>query len=420
MRTKGSPLSTVVRRGRSSFLLRLLCGTWIATTATSSKNALLEDKGPPPPNLPFEPLTSPPQCLACTDIFSLLEDGQDGRGLTQRVEMVERGAPKTGTGGMFEDAVNLLFHTCRYLNQHYGRDTCFVDWGRWGPGDYYGNHTLVFEPPREQPSDAPCSCTGVSRVTISLSKLGKHTLPVEDTCPYAHGAGYHLHLKFCETEDSHGEGGRGVTPSAATYTTTLAANAADGGADAETSPFQFDRIWGCMEEARCRVVDDRKQMVVLRDPREAAVSSFYFLRAGRFIPENADIDAFVVQTFPTFCKWHGIRLALFTRMMPRENVSFFWYHKWRAHPLKWHQEVLRAVGLGGLPDSVAVDACDAALADDFPFFSKGRDSHGQVVVPSGEHSYRDDIAEETSRTIDSMLREWLPSELLEELRLHSG
>lgn len=69
---------------------------------------------------------------------------------------------------MFEHAVNLLFHTCQYLNQHYGRDTCSVDWGRWGPGDYYGNHTLIFEPPLEQPSDAPCVCTGVDRWVLEL------------------------------------------------------------------------------------------------------------------------------------------------------------------------------------------------------------------------------------------------------------
>lgn len=73
------------------FLRLLLCGIWVATTVTSSKDPLLEDKGLPPRNLPSEPLTSPPQCLACADIFSLLEEGDDGRGLIQRVEMAERG-----------------------------------------------------------------------------------------------------------------------------------------------------------------------------------------------------------------------------------------------------------------------------------------------------------------------------------------
>lgn len=72
---------------------------------------------------------------------------------------------------MFEWAMGSLYHTCRYLNQHYGRDSCFVEWGRWGPGDYYGNHSLIFEPPQEQPSDAPCPCEGVRRwVLVQLSQ----------------------------------------------------------------------------------------------------------------------------------------------------------------------------------------------------------------------------------------------------------
>lgn len=250
-------------------------------------------------------------------------------------------------------------------------------------------------------------------------------LPVEETCPYAHGPGYHLHLKFCEVGDSYGKESSsrgGVVTSSAATATTLAADAADTAAAAtfnETSSPHFNRIWGCMQEARCRIMDERKQMVVIRDPREAAVSSFYFLKAGRFIPEETDIDTFVVRNFPTFCKWHMIRLALFARMVPSGKASFFWYDRWQAYPLRWHQEVLRAIGLRGLPDTVAKAACDAALADDFPFFSKGPDSHGQLEVPSREHSYRDDISMETSRIIDSMLRQWLPTEMLEELRHRS-
>lgn len=263
-------------------------------------------------------------------------------------------------------------------------------------------------------------------MTISLTKLGKHTLPVEDTCPYAHRAGFHLHLNFCEANERSKDAkkDRALTTSTATAATAFAANDADIAADAasaETSSLRFDRLWRCMEEARCRVVDDRKQMVVVRDPREVAVSSFHFLRAGRFLPEDADIDAFVVQKFPTFCKWLGVRLALFARMMPEEQASFFWYDDWQTQPLRWHQRVLRVVGLAGLPDSVAEAACDAALADDFPFFSKGRGSRGQLVVaaPSREHSYRDEVAEETLRVMDSTLREWLPYELVEELRRRS-
>lgn len=72
----------------SGFLSTLACACWFGAV-TAAKDARLEDRGPPPPNLPFEPLTSPPECLPCEDLFSQLEE-VDG-GLVQRVEMTERG-----------------------------------------------------------------------------------------------------------------------------------------------------------------------------------------------------------------------------------------------------------------------------------------------------------------------------------------
>lgn len=66
-----------------------LAGACWLNTAAAAKNALLEDTGPPPPNLLFEPLTSPPECLPCEDLFSQLQE-VDG-GLVQRVEMTQRG-----------------------------------------------------------------------------------------------------------------------------------------------------------------------------------------------------------------------------------------------------------------------------------------------------------------------------------------
>lgn len=132
-----------------------------------AKNARIDDKGPPPPTLEFKPLTSPPAaCLPCESLFGRLEVDASRPGdlrRVQHVEVMQRGEPKSGTGGMFEWATGSLYHVCQHLNQHYGRESCSVEWGRWSPGDYYGNHTLVFEPPLEQPSDAPCPCTGVRR-----------------------------------------------------------------------------------------------------------------------------------------------------------------------------------------------------------------------------------------------------------------
>lgn len=138
----------------------------IVTVVAGAKNPRLEDKGPPPPTLDFKPLTSPPDCVPCESLFRRLEvdpSQPPGLDMVQHVEVVQRGEPKSGTGGMFEWATGSLYHVCQHLNQHYGRESCKVEWGRWSPGDYYGNHTLVFEPPLERPSDAPCPCTSVRR-----------------------------------------------------------------------------------------------------------------------------------------------------------------------------------------------------------------------------------------------------------------
>lgn len=234
-----------------------------------------------------------------------------------------------------------------------------------------------------------------------MSKIDKHTLPVEEACPYSHGVGYHLYLNFCEEADES------------------ATKKIEGGGETTSSdrndPVVFDRVWRCMQEARCRVVDDRKQMVVFRDPRAASVSSYYFLRAGGYVPEDVGIDAFVTQNFPVFCKWLAIRLALFARVLPKEQVAFFWYERWQATPLKWHRQLFQAVGLR-VPESVAVAASRAALADDFPFFSKGRDVHLESVPPGRTHTYRDDISEETARSMDETMSRWLPPKFIEQLQ----
>lgn len=231
-------------------------------------------------------------------------------------------------------------------------------------------------------------------MTIALSKIGKHTLPVEETCPYSHGVGYHLYLDFCKEADGILEGSE---------------------ARSDNSPAIFEKVGSCMQEAQCPVVDHRKQMVIFRDPRASSVSSFFFLKAGGYVPEGQSIDEFVVQNFPVFCKWLVIRLTLFSQMFPKDKVAVFWYDRWQSTPLKWHRHLFQAVGLR-VPKSVAAASSQAALADDFPFFSKGRDAHLGTVPPVEVHSYRDDISVETARSIDETMRQWLPAKFISQLQ----
>lgn len=217
-------------------------------------------------------------------------------------------------------------------------------------------------------------------MTITLCKIGKHQLPVEDDCAFSHSVGFNLNPEVCPDV---GEGG------------SPAAN--------------LRGIQQCMEEARCRLVDDRLQMLVFRDPRAAAVSSFYYLSANNYIPADMDVDTFILQNFRGFCKWLLVRIVLFTQMTQKDKHVFFCYDEWQTDAVEWHRKLFRMLGLI-VPDAVLVAAADAALADDFPFFTKGRDVHGGgTAPPPRDHTYRDDVTDDTAHRMDEIMREWIPS-----------
>ena len=61
-----------------------------------------------------------PICLPCDSIFSKLEPSGKGGKLFQKVQVRERGEPKSGTGFMFSWAGETLVRTCRYLQWAFG------------------------------------------------------------------------------------------------------------------------------------------------------------------------------------------------------------------------------------------------------------------------------------------------------------
>lgn len=236
-----------------------------------------------------------------------------------------------------------------------------------------------------RPTYPPSTFRLFPRATITVCKMGKHALPVEESCPFSHNLGFDLYPQFCE------QGGKGGGP---------AANCGD--------------IWRCIEGAQCQVVDDRLQMVIFRDPRPAVVSSFYFLKTQNFIGGGVGIDEFVQDRFPGFCKWMAIRLGLFKRAMAKDKVAVFWYEEWQTDAVKWHRRFFKAVGLE-VPEGVLHSAVQGALANDFPFFTKGHDPHAGGVIPPAGSSYRDEISNDTARIIDETMRQWLPRDLLVKL-----
>lgn len=229
----------------------------------------------------------------------------------------------------------------------------------------------------------------ILRVTITLCKIGKHQLPVEDDCAFSHNGGFDLHSKFCP----------------------------EVGAEGGSSAANLGRVQRCMDEAQCRVVDDRLQMVIFRDPRASAVSSYYYLSSNKYIPEDMDIDTFVLENFADFCKWLLIRMVLFKQLTPKHKYMCFWYDEWKADPVRWYRRLFGMLGVH-VPETVVAAATDSALADEFPFFSKGRDAHGGSTPPPADHTYRDDISNDTAYRLDEIMRELIPPELA--ARLHAG
>lgn len=113
------------------------------------------------------------------------------------------------------------------------------------------------------------------------------------------------------------------------------------------APFHSAR---CMQEARCQVVNDRKQVaIVLSGPEGSERELLLLLRPqGRRLRPGGRRHRHVRSPpipFRRSATWRVIRLALITRMIPKDD-----------------------------------DSSEAALADDFPFFSKARDSHAWSIT----------------------------------------
>ncbi|CAM9115008.1 unnamed protein product, partial [Ectocarpus sp. 13 AM-2016] len=133
----------------------------------------------------FEPRpgTEDDLCLQCEDLFSKLEDAPDGK-LLQKIQLQLRGEPKSGTTFVYLWAKGVLQHTCEHLRGMYGEESCrTVNIGE------IGKHLAMIFEPNLASSNASCPCQQIERVEISVSTIGKHRLPVSDSCPWSHSSG---------------------------------------------------------------------------------------------------------------------------------------------------------------------------------------------------------------------------------------
>ena len=224
-----------------------------------------------------------------------------------------------------------------------------------------------------------------------VGNIHKHILPVGNSCPYQHPRGIDLGIK---DEGKHPNG------NACTF--------ADG------APVEnFSDLWRCvnLNQANCAVVDDWLQLAVFRDPRPVAVSAFFHkeLHKGQ---DLGSLDEFMVKHLPLMCQWVAIRYILFSGLLSRQSVTF-WYADTLTDPWDWHTRWFDALGLQ-LPMNVVSSTAQEAFDNDFNFEYKKIDKHPGGVTPKAEgvRRFEDEVSQETLELADSILRKWLPPDLL--------
>ena len=236
-----------------------------------------------------------------------------------------------------------------------------------------------------------CSLCCSVRVSVDLSRHDKHSLPVDRMeCAFSHNGGIEL-----------AKNGGSRRKSACYF--------ADG-----TQPESNDAIWRCMREANCDVTDDWLQLVVLRDPRPAVVSTYFHLKAHTK-SKVGELDFFVSRQLPALCEWLAVRYILFCGFLRHQSIVF-WYDAAMADPLDWYFRFLYSIGLQ-LPYQPVNEIAEAARANAFRFRNKPTDEHpGQDVRNStGPRKFEDEVSPETLKAADNILRQWLPPLLLENL-----
>lgn len=221
-------------------------------------------------------------------------------------------------------------------------------------------------------------------VSVTISSLFKHDLPVSKNCPWQHVDAVTPEGKGCNTVK-----GRPVR----NHTDTAE----------------------CLHENPCEIQDNRLQMLILRDPRAVVVSSFFYVKvqkpsAGQRLPGES-VDSFAVRMLPTICRYVHLRWLLLQERMPDKTVEFM-YDESLADPLGWHQRWLSSVGLTP-PRSVVQEATDSALRREYDFKGKGVDEHpgGKAATPA--RSWEDEISAEVVEQLNGICRVWLPPVLLE-------
>ncbi|CAM9983186.1 unnamed protein product [Ectocarpus sp. 12 AP-2014] len=311
--------------------------------------------------------------LQCEELFSKLQGTPDGR-LRQHSQLQLRGEPKSGTSFVYQWARRVLEHTCEHLQAMYGSESC-----RTENISEDGKHmAMIFEPSPTSTSLNLCACSSMlGRVEISVSTVGKHSLPVSDLCPWSHGYGIAREGDGCWS--FHGQ---------------PVENEAD--------------VWTCMQETPCEMTDNRLQFVSIRDPRAVAVSTYFHHVHGNkpknYLQLHPSLDETVLEILPQLCHLTTLRHIMFEGLLS-DRSEMFWYEETVEDPFDWHYRWAAFAGLllprGWLDGMVAANQENTHL-----------NPHPGGAEQSANRTWRDEVSPGIRQEMDSILRKWLPGVLL--------
>lgn len=100
-------------------------------------------------------------CPPCNVIFNKGKKTSSGENVIHDVRIRVRGEPKSGTTVILEWTSAALIHTCEYLNENFGENSCIVDIEMRSHKGVRFLHrcTILFEPK----DDGRCACDNVDR-----------------------------------------------------------------------------------------------------------------------------------------------------------------------------------------------------------------------------------------------------------------
>lgn len=173
--------------------------------------------------------------------------------------------------------------------------------------------------------------------------------------------------------------------------------------------------------------DDRHQLVVMRDPRAAVVSTFFHQKKfplsktpGSVGGDIHTLDEFVVAMAPVLCQWVALRYILFSAVL-QEKSTVFWYCDAFLDAHRWHYEWMASVGVH-LPEPVVEEMAEAALREYFDFDTMGKNDHPGVATVDEQQdaprpTWQELLKPETLVELDVIARKWLPPALLVKLNV---